>query len=78
MPFRAAQLVFRSREIRGTQSLFSNIVETGRTGTSRCETASTYDFSQWKDMVDLDGIELMGHSFGGGTAVSNRSINIIC
>ena len=72
-PFRAAQLVFRSREAYEAHRAFSNIVETGRAGPSRCETSSTYDFSQWKDMVDLEGVELTGHSFGGATAVRGPS-----
>ena len=71
-PFRAAQLVFRSREAYEAHRAFSDIVETGHAGISRCETSPAYDFSQWKDMVNLEGVELTGHSFGGATVVRDH------
>lgn len=70
MPFRADQLVFRTREIYEAFTGFTNIIRSGEAGPTRCETDRSYNFSQWKDAADVDTVELTGHSFGGGTAVS--------
>lgn len=69
MPFRADQLVFRSREMYEAFGAFTSIVRSGEAGPTRCESDQKHNFSQWKGRVDADGVELTGHSFGGATAV---------
>jgi platelet-activating factor acetylhydrolase len=83
MHLRAEQIVFRGTEIYSAFEAFVNVVRTGEAGSTLCESFepedvgnieknrySAYDFAQWKDRINVDKIEIMGHSFGGSTIVS--------
>ncbi|KAF8309324.1 hypothetical protein DL93DRAFT_2085733 [Clavulina sp. PMI_390] len=70
MPFRADQLVFRTREIYEAFHEFTNIIKTGSAGPTRCETDDKHDWTQWMGAVDADTLELTGHSFGGATSLA--------
>ena len=70
MPFRVDQLEMRRGEIYDAFEAFKRVVRTGDAGDLKCASKEHFNFSEWKDAVEVDAdVVLAGHSFGSATAV---------
>jgi platelet-activating factor acetylhydrolase len=70
--FRALQLEIRVREMFEVYHSFRKIIEGVNMGVMGLEEGR---FASWRQKVDTSKVDLIGHSFGGATAVSPREVD---
>ncbi|KZT23093.1 hypothetical protein NEOLEDRAFT_1070031 [Neolentinus lepideus HHB14362 ss-1] len=69
LKLRGEQLEFRRREVYEVYNSFKNMVEGGE-GVLEISEATHHDWSKWAGKVNIETLDLIGHSFGGATLFS--------